>query len=95
MSRLIDWLLNRIPLVRKLNGHKTKIGLVLYALSLVADLLFKSEVLFPDLAGSGTALSNFIQQIISLLENLGISGMAIGGAGKIAKEQVAKKEAQV
>lgn len=90
MSGIIDWLLNRIPLVRRINGYKSYISLGLYALSLIAQLLSESEILFPKVEGASDALQGVIKQIADTLESIGVSGLVWGVSGKLAKEKTAK-----
>lgn len=91
MSRILHWLLGRLPIMKQLNGYKTEIGFVMWLLSFVLLGLTEASAFFPEMQGlvdAHEALSNLYLSMGQTLEKIGLGVMAVGVGHKAVKEKI-------
>lgn len=74
---IVDWLLNKNPLLKKLDGYKTQIAGIVIGVALIVDAVI--SFLPPDLAIPAKTVSEGLKQLAAALG-------FVGGIGKLAKK---------
>lgn len=84
-----EFIFRKLPIVKALDGHKTKISALLLVFTYVFKLVMDLAGLFPEyvwLGELGVTLSNLNIQLIDTLTAIGWGGLAFGIADKEVKK---------
>lgn len=94
VSKLINWVLSKTPILKQINGNKVSIGITLIALSLVAKALLVLAVAFPDYAAiftaAGSGLTAFLDHVQHYGELVGVPLTVVGAMHDKIKDIIAK-----
>ena len=88
MLRIWNFVFRQLPIVKRLDGHKTTIGAGMTVLAAVFELLSKLAVMYPEalwLTDGAATLSAGIAQINVFLTSIGMGFMTVGLIDKKVK----------
>lgn len=90
-AKIWEFIFRQLPIVKALDGHKTKVSALLLVFTYVFQLATQLSAMFPQtlwLAELHVSLNNLNVQLIDLLTSIGWGGLALGLADKeIKKDQ--------
>lgn len=87
MKYLINFIFTRLPIVKKLDGYKTYIGLAIVALSFVAEFLAVAAQSVPALAVAASGLKSFLDIIKPYVDAAGWGLVTVGAVHSKVKEK--------
>ncbi len=90
MKAFWNFIFRRIPIVKQLDGHKTRISTALTMLGLLLELINLVPVIFPQMQmifDITSSTAQFLQQIDGWLLTVGITGLPIGLFDKYVKKK--------
>lgn len=86
MKSIINFIFSRLPIVKKLDGYKTYIGLAILALSYAAEFLAVAAQSVPSLAAVAIGIKTFLDAIKPYTDAAGWGLVTAGAVHSKAKE---------
>ena len=86
MKTIINFMFSGLPIVKKLDGYKTYIGLAILALQFIVEFLAVAGQSVPALAGVATALKTFLDLVKPYVDAAGWSLLTVGAVHSKVKE---------
>lgn len=86
MKTIINFIFSRLPIVKKLDGYKTYIGLGILALSFTADFLAEAAKSIPSLAAVAVGIKTFLDAIKPYTDAAGWGLVTAGAVHSKVKE---------
>lgn len=91
IARAINYILTLTPIGKFLDGRKSQISAALLVLAAVLELIERLAAIFPDYAPLSLAskeVSEFLSATVETLAAVGLGGLTVGVAHKVAKKNI-------